>query len=157
MTKDSGGSGHTIVVHRVAARIIDFILFLILTAVFPRYVGPLVGLLYCLIADGFMIGPFNCQSIGKRFLGIQVVSLKRDWGANTRDSVIRNLPIGFVTFFAIIPIWGWILMILLGIPLLAIELYLMVKADKGMRLGDVMADTQVIKVHEESRVSRKSS
>jgi hypothetical protein len=50
------------------------------------------------------------------------------------------------TFFALIPVWGWLLVILLGIPLLLIEVYLMLTVPKGQRLGDVMGDTEVVPV-----------
>ena len=45
---------------------------------------------------------------------------------------------------AIIPFWGWIIAIAIGIPLTLLEVYLLYKLDSGHRLGDVMADTTVI-------------
>ena len=37
-----------------------------------------------------------------------------------------------------------IIALLLGVPLIALELYLLFKLDSGNRLGDVMADTTVM-------------
>jgi hypothetical protein len=52
--------------------------------------------------------------------------------------------VGLCTFFAIIPIWGWIILFLVGIPLMAIEIYLLARVETRQRLGDVMADTEVV-------------
>ena len=48
------------------------------------------------------------------------------------------------TFFAIIPIWGWLILALIGVPLMLMEIYLMLSVETGHRLGDVMGDTEVI-------------
>jgi len=45
--------------------------------------------------------------------------------------------------FFMVPIVGWLLWIVFGNLLLAIELYLMTRLDQHARLGDTMADTQV--------------
>ncbi len=62
-----------------------------------------------------------------------------------RASVVRNAPVGVATFFAIIPVWGWLILALVGVPLMVMEIYLMVTAENGHRLGDVMADTEVVR------------
>lgn len=69
--------------------------------------------------------------------------------------MIRNAPIGVATFFGIIPFWGWIILVLLGIPLLALEVYLMVTLANGGRLGDVMADTHVVEAPRASRTTKR--
>ena len=61
-----------------------------------------------------------------------------------KSSVIRNIPVGLITFLMIIPFWGWILSLVVGIPLGLIEISLIVRADKRQRLGDVMAETVVL-------------
>jgi hypothetical protein len=43
-----------------------------------------------------------------------------------------------------VPFWGWILCVLLSIPLSFLELYFLFKLDSAHRLGDVMADTTVV-------------
>jgi hypothetical protein len=50
------------------------------------------------------------------------------------------LPLGF----ALVPLWGWILCVMLSVPLIFLELYFLFKLDSAHRLGDVMADTTVI-------------
>ena len=65
-----------------------------------------------------------------------------------KESLLRNIPIGVATFFAIIPIWGWIVLPIIGLPLIAMEIYLLFKMSSRERLGDVMADTIVVKEKE---------
>jgi len=64
--------------------------------------------------------------------------------ARMKTSIVRNAPVGIVTFFLIIPIPGWILGLLIGIPLFLIELSLMIRAERHQRLGDVMAESVVL-------------
>ena len=75
---------------------------------------------------------------------LQVVHTLRRQPANARDSVYRNAPVGVATFFALIPVWGWLILCLIGVPLMLMEVYLMVSVETGHRLGDVMGDTEVI-------------
>ncbi len=63
-----------------------------------------------------------------------------------KASVIRNIPVGIITFLMIIPFWGWILSMLVGIPLGLIEISLIARAAKHQRLGDVMAESVVVEV-----------
>ncbi|MGE0615321.1 MAG: RDD family protein [Bacteriovoracia bacterium] len=133
--------------HRIAAKFIDLFLVMFVGIVLPQYLGPFLGFAYSLAADGLDFKGFKKgQSVGKKLLGLQAVSTTRRAPANYRDSAIRNAPVAFATFFAIIPIWGWIFLILVGFPLLVMEIYLMVRVKTGDRLGDVMADTEVIEV-----------
>ena len=62
-----------------------------------------------------------------------------------KASIIRNIPIGIVTFLMVIPFWGWILSLLVGIPFGLIELSLIARAKGRQRLGDVLADSFVIR------------
>ena len=133
-------------VNRVVAKIIDLLIVMAAAAILPVVVGPLLGFFYSLLADGIHYGPFQSQSIGKKLLGLRVMSVPRDAPANWRDSMIRNAPVGVATFFAIIPVWGWIILILVGLPLMAIEVYLMFRTEQITRLGDLMADTEVIEL-----------
>ncbi len=66
--------------------------------------------------------------------------------ASVRASVLRNAPVGVATFFAIIPLWGWIILGIVGVPLMIMEIYLMATVETGHRLGDVMGDTEVVHV-----------
>jgi uncharacterized RDD family membrane protein YckC len=82
--------------------------------------------------------------LGKKWVGIRVVD-HEGRPVGLKASVIRNIPVGFVTFLMIVPFWGWILSALVGIPLGLIELSLIARAEQHQRLGDVMADSLVRK------------
>ncbi len=125
--------------NRVAAKLVDLFIVVSLGAVLPRVVGPLLGFGYSMLGDGV-----GGQSIGKRIFGLRVVHQKLGTPASFRDSMIRNTPVGVATFFAIIPIWGWIILFFIGLPLMLIEVYLIARVARGHRLGDVMADTEVV-------------
>jgi hypothetical protein len=134
------------VLNRVIAKVIDLVIVILLGAFVKYPFGPFVGFFYSIAADGMNFGPFVGQSIGKKLSGLRVINLKRQAPANLRDSVVRNAPVGVATFFAIIPVWGWLILALIGLPLMVIELYLMIRGDLGHRLGDVMGDTEVLEV-----------
>ncbi len=141
-------------IRRVGAKFIDLAVVMLAAAAFYP-VGPLVGFLYSILADALPIKGFSGQSIGKKLLKLRAISLKP--GANKvgqdgkpalryRDSIFRNAPVGVATFFALIPIWGWAILALIGFPLMVVEIYLLVRAPRGQRLGDVMADTEVVEL-----------
>jgi uncharacterized RDD family membrane protein YckC len=124
---------------RLMAKVIDlFIVFILSVSIYP--VGVLFSLFYIGICDSLQ----NGQSVGKRFMGFTVISLEDGKPCSIKQSVVRNMPIMVPLFFAIIPIWGVIISVLLGLPLIILELYLILKLDSGHRLGDVMADTSVV-------------
>lgn len=145
------------VFNRVAAKVVDLFVVVSLAALLPRVVGPLLGFAYSLVADGLNAGPFRGQSLGKKIFGLQAWNLIRQEPASLKDSVIRNAPVGVATFFSIIPIWGWIILPIVGLPLMLIEVYLMIRMEKGHRLGDVMADTEVRLYRKTSRARKSSS
>jgi uncharacterized RDD family membrane protein YckC len=129
---------------RVMAKFIDLFLILIVTVLIADRVsdiiGPLIGVIYSLVADRFWHG----QSLGKRLMRIEVRGLLKPRRISLKDSVIRNAPVGVMTSFAMVNFTGWILLLLIGFPLLLIEIYLIIKAPNAQRLGDVMADTVVV-------------
>lgn len=154
------------VLTRVMAKMVDIFLVLGLAAL-PLYpVGPLLGFVYSLVADGLNLFKTPGQSVGKKVFKLRVVMVvsrnvsepgsggiaeaetvvKERRPASIRASVLRNAPVGVATFFAIIPIWGWIILGIVGIPLMVMEVYLMATVGTGHRLGDVMGDTEVIHV-----------
>ena len=133
------------VLNRVGAKGIDFLVLGFVSMVLPFPLGPFLGFFYSLFADGIPVGGIQGQSLGKRIMKLRVISVKRNGApCSLRESIIRNAPVGVATFFALIPVWGWLIVLLLGIPLLLIEVYLMLTVEKGHRLGDVMGDTEVI-------------
>ncbi len=141
---------------RIIAKIIDLLIVFAVGVFLPRLIGPLLGFAYSLVADGLNVGKFKGQSIGKKIIGIQVRSASRDHPIRFKESAIRNAPVGLATFFAIIPIWGWIILALVGIPLMAMEIYLMMRMDSKERLGDVMADTRVVFLREKRKTGAGS-
>ena len=132
------------VTNRVIAKVIDLILVVAMAAILPYPLGPLLGFLYSLMGDGVNLGPLRGQSLGTKLMKLQVMNITRMRPAKVRDSVLRNAPVGVATFFAIIPVWGWLILALIGIPLMIMEIYLMLSVETGHRLGDVMGDTEVV-------------
>lgn len=140
----SSQSSKVRVINRVVAKLMDLLLVIVVGTLLPRPLGPLLGFAYSLIADGMRFGSFRGQSVGKRIMGLRVIQVYTRKPATLRDSVLRNSPVGVATFFAIIPLWGWLILVLIGLPLMIMEIYLMVTVETGHRLGDVMGDTEVI-------------
>ena len=90
--------------NRSIARFID-ILFALLLARLPGYVGTLSGLTYIAIADGLMGG----RSLGKKVIGLRAVYRKDGRGADFRASILRNSTIGALYLIFLVPIAGWVL------------------------------------------------
>jgi uncharacterized RDD family membrane protein YckC len=138
------------VLTRVMAKLIDVVVLIALSVLIRYPLGPFVGFFYSIAADGMNFGPFCGQSVGKRLSKLRVVNRRSRNHITLRESLLRNAPVGVATFFAIIPIWGWLILGLVGIPLMIMEIYLMASDPGGHRLGDVMGDTEVIDVGNES-------
>lgn len=85
-------------------------------------------LLYTLFKDGLGRG----QSLGKRLAGLMVVRLDDNTPCSYAASALRNL-IKFV--LNLIPLIGWL-----------IEPIIVLAQERGQRLGDLAANTQVIEV-----------
>ncbi len=130
------------VLHRYIAKAIDFLIGWGMALVLSP-VGPAAGLLYILIADGFR----NGQSPGKKLIGLRVVHEGDGTSVSFKESIERNIPFAIVYIFSIIPFLGWLLFIVVGLPVLLFESYLVCFDEKGIRVGDILAGTQVIDVH----------
>src|SRR4051812_47912478 len=102
MTKTARG----VFLNRVLAKAADMLVVVAFGALVPYPLGPFLGFLYSLLGDGIRFRRFTGQSVGKRIFKLQVWSTRRRASGNLRDSLIRNIPIGVATFFALIPIWG---------------------------------------------------
>ena len=124
---------------RLLAKAIDLFIVLVLS-IFLYPIGIIISIIYMCVADSIQ----NGQSVGKKFIGFFVISLEDGSPCSVKQSVIRNLPIIIPLFFAIIPIWGWLISLFIGVPFISLEVYLLYKLDSGHRLGDVMADTTVM-------------
>ena len=124
---------------RLSAKLIDLFIMAFFSLLFYP-VGVLLSLAYLGISDSMQ----NGQSLGKKVMGFSVISLEDGGPCTLKQSVVRNLPLLIPWGLLVIPFWGWILAFLLGIPLVALEVYLISKLNSGHRLGDVMADTSVM-------------
>ena len=123
------------VLNRLIAKFIDLILVAAADRLVPP-VGWLAGLAYVLIADGLSGG----QSIGKRLIGLQtIVPLARDV-AGFKESIIRNLPLALAYLLFSLPFIGWALAGAVAL----FETLLIIGNDRGVRLGDEIAQTQVL-------------
>ncbi len=133
--------GNEIFLNRMIGKAIDLIIAIAFASIlYPA--GPLAAFLYILICDGLR----NGQSLGKIVVGTYVVNVETNQRANFKDSIIRNSPIALIVLFLLIPLWGWILWFIVGLPVLAMEIYLMKSVDNQLRLGDTMADTRVLEL-----------
>ncbi|MHB1843935.1 MAG: RDD family protein [Deltaproteobacteria bacterium] len=102
--------------------------------------GVAAGLLYLAVADALWQG----QSVGKRLAGLKVVYVPTRTPVGLWQSVVRNSPFCLVFLFYAIPIVGWLLLPIVGLPLIAFEGYMVYTDSLGIRIGDVFADTQVV-------------
>ena len=135
---------------RLLAKAIDLFIVLILSF-FLYPLGVTLSLFYLGVSDSI----HNGQSVGKRVLGFSVVSVIDGNPCTLKQSIIRNLPLLIPLFFALFHLWGIIFSLILGIPLIAMEIYLFITLDTGNRLGDVMADTTVIAMDNEKELLKK--
>ncbi len=121
---------------RAIAGLID-LLVIIGLARLPDVFGYMTATGYILIRDGLL----DRRSIGKRLLGLRVVSSEDpEYAASWRESIIRNVPLVVAYFLFLIPYAGWVL----G-PLALIAEYLAALGDEqGMRIGDLLARTRVV-------------
>ncbi len=87
------------------------------------------SLFYYLLRDGFGSG----QSWGKKICGLMVVNLDNNMPCDKGKSFVRNIVI-------------WALSALAGLSI--VELIVLLVHDRGYRLGDMLARTQVIDVEQ---------
>lgn len=128
------------VVHRFIAKFIDFLIVAALVQLIPP-VGSFAGMTYLLIADGL----FQGQSIGKRLIGLQILRFdkrvhREGMAASFRESILRNMPCAAAFLCLVLPYIGWVL----AVGVIAIEAVLVIGNLHGLRLGDEIAQTQVI-------------
>lgn len=124
---------------RLVAKAVDLFIVLVLSVFFyPLGLG--LSAIYIGISDSLQ----NGQSVGKKFMGFQVISLEDGTPCSVKQSFIRNIPILVPLVLAIFPVIGPILAIVAGTFLLVLEIFFLFKLDSGHRLGDVMADTSVM-------------
>ncbi len=145
MAGDSGGvhpfgSSATIypkapVLNRFIAKLID-IFIAAAAAEAIGSVGFLAGLAYIFVGDGFAGG----RSIGKRLIGLQTILPDTREAAGFRESIIRNVPVAAAQAAYAVPYVGW----LVAGAVVAFEAVLIIGNERGRRLGDELAGTQVL-------------
>jgi len=126
------------VLKRVMARIVDLLIAWVLALFLPP-AGVILGMVYLAVADGLQKG----QSLGKMVFGLDVVKLDGS-PCDLRSSIFRNIPFVLMYLFFALGFFGWILLVIVGLPILLIELWLIYVDGKGERLGDRIADTRVV-------------
>ncbi len=123
------------VLHRSIAKFVDLLIVAALAKLLPP-VGFFGGLTYLLISDGLWPG----QSAGKRLIGVRAVRTSDGRAVSFRESILRNAPLAAGVFATAIPYLG----VLLLLAILAFETLLVIGNEKGLRIGDELAATQVI-------------
>lgn len=120
---------------RSAAKTIDFIIVAAAAEIIPR-AGFFAGLAYLLISDGL----FDGRSLGKRLIGLRIISNATNKPCSVRESILRNLLLCIGVALWKIPLIGWIFIVLI----IAFEFVILLGSKEGMRLGDELAKTTVI-------------
>jgi hypothetical protein len=123
------------VLNRFIAKLIDLFLAAAAAEVIVP-VGFLAGLAYLLVADGFAGG----RSIGKRLIGLQTILPDTREPAGFRESIIRNIPFAVAQLAFAVPYVGW----LVSAAVVVFEAILIIGNERGRRLGDELAGTQVL-------------
>ncbi len=137
---------------RLIAKSVDMFIVLLLS-IFFYPLGIILSFIYISLADSLQ----NGQSVGKKLLGLAVISLEDGGPCSAQQSFIRNLPISIPLAIAVIPFIGWIFSAIVGGGFLGLEIYLLCNLDSGNRLGDVMADTTVMAKSGTSRWLRRKN
>ena len=131
------------ILNRVIAKSIDFLILAALLEIIPT-AGYFAGLAYLLVGDGL----FEGRSVGKKLIGTRVVLCESGQACSFRESIIRNFifAIGYVIYgiLRIIPLIGPFFAIVIMVIILVLESLIMLGNDKGMRLGDELAQTHVV-------------
>lgn len=120
---------------RTVAKILDFIIIAAVVEIVPS-AGFFAGLVYLLIGDGL----FDGRSLGKKLIGLRVVSVDTNTPCTFRDSILRNSLFGIGLLFYKIPWFGWILTLVISV----LEFIILLGSRDDMRLGDEIAKTAVI-------------
>jgi len=134
----------TELLERLLAKFIDF-LFVGALFTFPSFIGPVAAITYIVISDGLKGG----QSIGKRIIGLRVISMS---GANLpcdfKQSIMRNGVFGIliILYFIIgpIPYIGKLMVALAWIAAIGAEIMMVYSDPAGARFCDRFAGTLVV-------------
>jgi uncharacterized RDD family membrane protein YckC len=130
---------------RTIAKILDFLIIAAAVEIVPK-AGFFAGLAYLLVGDGLPGG----SSLGKKLMGIKVISTETNAPCSFRDSILRNSILGAGYLLFRIPWIGWIFIVIASV----LEGVVLLGSRDGKRLGDEIAGTAVI---ESSRTQGKDS
>jgi len=120
---------------RAIAGLVDLLLIIGLARL-PDVLGFLSAAGYILVRDGM----FDRRSIGKKLIGLKVVSSEGRLSPQAyRESIIRNVTFAAAYALFLIPYAGWVL----GPLMLGAEGLTAMGDDRGMRIGDMLARTFV--------------
>ena len=123
------------VFNRLIAKFVDLLIVAAaMTLSFP--VGWMGGVTYVLIGDGLSGG----RSLGKRLIGLQTVIPQSQEVSGFKESIIRNSPLALAFLLYQVPYVGWAV----AGAIVVIEGLLVIGNDRGLRLGDEIASTQVL-------------
>jgi len=120
---------------RTVAKILDFVLIAAAAEIVPK-AGFYAGMVYLLIGDGL----FDGRSLGKKLVGLRVVSAGTLNPCTFRDSILRNSIFGVGYLFSKALWFGWIFVMLAA----AFEFIVLIGSKDSMRLGDEIAKTVVL-------------
>ena len=120
---------------RTVAKILDFIVIAAAAEILPK-AGFYAGMVYLLIGDGL----FDGRSLGKKLVGLRVVSAVTLRPCTFRDSILRNSIFGVGYLFSKVLWFGWIFIMLVA----AFEFIVLLGSKDSMRLGDEIAKTLVL-------------
>jgi uncharacterized RDD family membrane protein YckC len=120
---------------RTIAKILDVIIIAAAAEIVPK-AGFFAGLAYLLIGDGL----FEGRSLGKKLIGLRVVTADTNTPCTFRDSILRNSTLAIGFFFYKVLGFGWIFLVLIAV----FELIILIGSRDGMRFGDEIAKTIVI-------------
>ena len=123
---------------RGLARGVDFLVAFGL-ATLGHELGAVLAVIYLLVADGLLHG----QSPGKRIFGVRAMHIPGKAPVSYKESFLRNDDFALVALFYVMPL-GWILLLLVGLPVIAFEAWMVWTDRLGIRIGDIFADTQVV-------------
>jgi len=123
---------------RAVAGFVD-LLIVVGLARLPDVIGFLSATGYLLVRDGL----FARQSVGKKLIGLRVVSADGPGvPVSFRESILRNAPLAIAFLLFLVPYAGWVL----GPLVLAVEGLAALGDEQGMRIGDLVARTRAVPV-----------
>ncbi|MBC8412536.1 MAG: RDD family protein [Nitrospira sp.] len=134
-------------IDRFIAKTIDLLVVATVISIIPG-TGFYIGLAYIMLSDGFWSG----RSIGKKLIGLRVVCSSDSGLENPcgfKESIYRNISFaaGYLLYGILlgIPFVGWLLAGLVIFVIIVFEYLILLGSQNGMRLGDELAKTQVLK------------